>query len=83
MTAEVVKLFPCQHIPDMLRQIADDIEAGHYENKENTCTVVLGYEVFHAGSINADQAAKDAIFNMTMGIGKLNYYVAKNLIPDE
>lgn len=52
-----------------LRSIADNIDSGEYSS--DSCTIILGSDVFHAGCVSDQQAASDAVFNMTFGIHKL------------
>ena len=65
----VISLFPNQSISEGLRNIADDVDSG--DLPDDGCTVILGNEVFHLGCASDEQAATDAIFNMTMGIHRL------------
>ena len=65
----VISLFPNQSISEGLRNIADDVDSG--DLPDDGCTVILGKEVFHLGCASDEQAATDAVFNMTMGIHRL------------
>ena len=65
----IIKLFPNQSISEGLRNIADDIDAGNLP--DDGCTLIIGTEVFHLGSVSDEQAGADAVFNMTLGIHKL------------
>ena len=75
----VINLYPNQDVVSTLREIANDIEDGVLD-AENITLITDSYEVFQMGSINDDCAAKDAIFNMTMGIDKLTSYVFQALV---
>ena len=66
---KVVNLFPNQSVSDGLRNIADEVDSG--ELPDDGCTVIIGKEVFHLGPGSDEQAATDAVFNMTMGVHKL------------
>lgn len=48
-----------------LRNIADQYELGELEGN---CSVVVGLDVFHLGSVNA---AQDAVWNFEFGKAKL------------
>jgi len=66
--SEVINLFG--NDPEKaLRNIADMIADGELPN--NSATVIIGSEVFHAGNIPDDQAVLEAVFNMNVGIHKL------------
>jgi len=65
----VISLFPNQSVSDGLRNLADDIDAGNLAG--DGCTLIIGKGVFHLGPGSDEQAATDAIFNMTLGIHKL------------
>jgi len=66
---EVVKLFPKQSVSEGLRNIADDIDSGNLPDE--SCTLIIGTEVFHLGNVSDQQAGADAVFNLTLGIHKL------------
>ena len=66
---KVVKLFPNQSISEGLRNIADGVDSG--DLPDGDCTVIIGKEVFHLGNVSDEQAAADAVFNLTLGIHKL------------
>jgi len=55
--------------PEALRNIADAIEQGEYE--DNEATVIIGTDVFHVGQSDDAKAAENAVWNMTFGIHKL------------
>jgi len=65
----VVNLFPNLDVFEGLKNIADLAKAGEFP--ADTCTIILGTDVFHLGCASDSQAATDAIFNMTLGIHKL------------
>ena len=62
-------------IPKALRSIADSVESGDFLGE--TCTVVLDTEVFHLGCVHDEQAARDAVWNLSYGIHKLMSTVFK------
>ena len=66
---EVVKLFRDQSVSDGLRNIANYVDSG--ELPSDNCTIIIGTEVIHLGNVSDEQAAADAIFNMTLGTHKL------------
>jgi len=66
---EVVKLFRDQSVSDGLKNIANYVDSG--ELPDESCTLIIGTEVIHLGCVSDEQAATDAIFNMTLGIHKL------------
>jgi len=66
---EVVKLFRDQSVSDGLKNIANYVDSG--ELPDDNCTLIIGKEVIHLGCVSDEQAAADAIFNMTLGIHKL------------
>ena len=65
--SNVIQLFPLMDIANGLRAIADNIDDSECES----CTVVLGTEVYHLGTIDDITAASNAIWDMTYGIHKL------------
>lgn len=70
---DVVSMFPSTDVPSVLRSIADGIDDGTYEDCD--CTLVIGARVFHIGTIDDQQAAMEAIWNLTRGIHKLQFQV--------
>lgn len=64
----VIPFCPCQEVAPTLRRIADDVEQGIYKGD---ATIIIGKEVFHVGKVHSDDAAREAIWNMTFGIHKL------------
>ncbi|MEE9459634.1 MAG: hypothetical protein V3V84_07725 [Candidatus Bathyarchaeia archaeon] len=66
---EIVSIIPSINIADTLRRIAEDIDDG--DISADNCTLIIGTEVYHLGPVCDDVAARDAVFNMTMGIHKL------------
>jgi hypothetical protein len=67
-TMSKIKLLKSQGKDDVaqgLRNIADLYEAGELEGN---CTLVVGLDVFHLGSVNA---AQDAVWNLEFGKAKL------------
>jgi hypothetical protein len=63
-----IKLLKSQgkdNVAQWLRHIADQYEAGEIDGN---CTLVVGMEVFHLGSVNA---AQDAVWNLEFGKAKL------------
>lgn len=73
----VIRMFPNQHIPTGLRNIAEGIEDGEYSGDD--CTLIIGSDVFHLGCSDDAQAATDAVFNMTLGIHKLMHPVMQEI----
>lgn len=69
MAAEVIKLFPVLDMPHCLREMADAIEAGEINAKY--CTVLIGGEVYHMGTLSDEQATLEAIFSMTAGVQRV------------
>jgi hypothetical protein len=67
--SNVIQLRPNLNIPTALRNIADSVENGALEGDD--CTLILGLDVFHLGNATDENAAPNAIFNMTYGIQKL------------
>lgn len=70
MTAKIIHIQPqTASVPDALRNIAEQYEAGDYG--EEPATIVIGREVFHIGTRGNDKAAANAVFDMQLGIHKL------------
>jgi len=70
MTAKLIHLQPASaYVPDALRNIADQYEAGDYG--DDPATIVIGREVFHIGTRGDDKAAANAVFDLQLGIHKL------------
>lgn len=70
MTAKLIHLQPASaSVPEALRNIADQYEAGDYG--DDPATIVIGREVFHIGTRGDDKAAANAVFNLHLGIHKL------------
>lgn len=72
----VIQLRPNLSAAESLRNIADMMDSGEIANDE--CTLIAGTEVFHCGQVHDDQAAANAVFNMTYGISKLMQTVHLN-----
>jgi len=66
---KVLQIKPCANVSLGLRNIADQIDNNGIE--QNDCTVIIGSEIFHLGVVSDEEAATQAIFNMTFGIHKL------------
>jgi hypothetical protein len=66
---KVIKFPDLRNIPLCLRNIADEIEAGDLPIK--SMTIATSDQVYHLGTKHEDEAIKDAIFNMTIGIDTL------------
>ena len=70
MTAKLIHLQPASaSVPEALRNIADQYEAGEYG--DDPATIVIGREVFHIGTRGDDKAAVNAVFDLQIGIHKL------------
>ena len=70
MPAKLIHLQPSSaSVPDGLRNIADQYEAGDYGDEP--ATIVIGREVFHIGTRGDDKAAVNAVFDLQLGIHKL------------
>jgi len=67
--SKITHLKPFTNIPDSLRSIADEVESGLF--KDESCTLIIGTDVFHLGTFHDDAAAEKAIWDMTYGIYKL------------
>jgi len=65
----ITTLKPLTNIPDSLRSIADEIESGLYD--ADSCTLILGVDIFHLGTFHDDDAGVKSIWDMTYGIHKL------------
>ena len=74
--SNVIQLKPNSNGSDALRNIADMMDAGEIPNE---ATVVCGVNVFHVGVYDDGEAARDAIFNMTIGIAKLAIAVVESI----
>lgn len=76
MKDNVTQLY--QSVPDSLRAIADMIEAGDIAGK--TCTMVLdSREILSVGygRIHLDQAAREAVFDLNVGLHRLMHPICK------
>lgn len=62
----VIHLRPCANASVALRNIADMMESG--EIASDNCTVIAGTNVFQCGSFDDEEAVKNAIFDMNLGI---------------
>jgi len=70
MTGNVKFLWDSLDVPTALRNIAEDIEAGKFEN--TTATVIVGSEVFAVGQLKGDgDAAMNVIWDCNYAIAKL------------
>ncbi len=70
MTAKLIHLQRAtDSVPDALRNIADQYEAGDYG--DDPATIVIGREVFHIGTRSNEMAAANAVFDLQLGIHKL------------
>jgi len=67
--SNVVTLRPNEDIPETLRRIADDIDAGIFHGI--TCTMILDTEIFAMGQVPDDNLTQSAVWDMTYGIHKL------------
>lgn len=67
--SNVVSLYPCGNVVEGLRRIADQLESG--ELQHNRVTLVAGNEIFQVGTVNNSQAAKDAVFDLNVGLALL------------
>lgn len=73
-----------ESVPDELRAIAEWIEQGNRAGK--TCTLVLdGHEVISIGHgrIHPDQAAREAVFDLNVGLHRLMYPICKYIEQGE
>lgn len=70
---KVCYLKPCQNVVESLRRLADKIESGELEISELTAVASGPGNMFVAqyGSIRDDDAARDAVFNLTFGLNWL------------
>ncbi len=70
MTAKIIHIQPASaSVPDALRNIADQYEAGDYA--DDPVTIVIGREGFHIGTRGDDNMAVNAVFDLQLGIHKL------------
>ncbi len=67
--SNITPIKPCADIVQGLINIADSIEAGDIDN--SNCTLIIGTNVYHLGTVCDEQSAIEAVFNMTVGIHKL------------
>jgi hypothetical protein len=67
--SNVVKLHPSTDIPQGLRNIAASIERGEVDGE--SCTIIIGLNVYNLGSADDGKAAANAIFDMTYGVQRL------------
>ena len=67
--SKVVELYPYANAPKMLRQLADDMEEGKVSDEN--CTVIVGLNIYNFGVVDDEQAVKNAVWDMTYGIGQL------------
>jgi hypothetical protein len=73
---EVIQ-FPLSDVPRTLRSIADRIDAGDFPGQ--TCTLVLdGHNIFTFGHgrIHNDQAGREAVFDLTVGLHRIMHAVS-------
>jgi hypothetical protein len=56
-------------ISRILREIADEIDGGGYANC--TCTVIIGTTIYALGSVHADQAAQNVVWDCNYAIAKM------------
>ena len=66
---DVLQIKPCANVALALRNIADSIDAGDINGE--SCTLILGADVFYLGEFDDGKAAVGAIWDMTYGIHKL------------
>ena len=80
MTDNVRELYPCADLPNTLRRIADELEAGDYGETDQATLIFPGAsEIFHIGApSNDDNAPLSAMFNMQCGITKITQKVIGN-----
>lgn len=70
----VINLYPSQNVPDSLRSLADEIQREIEFDEapaDLNCTVIIGEEIWHFGTVDDEQACKNAIYSMTVGQHKL------------
>jgi len=67
--SNVIQLIPNRDVPTGLRNIADAMEAGEYP--DDGCTLIIATDVFYLGAVTDEQAAADAVFDMTYGLHKM------------
>ena len=65
----VENIFGNVGVADGLRNIADEIDNGSHPDE--SCTIVIGTDVYHCDRGPDTQAGADAVFNLTLGIHKL------------
>lgn len=71
MTDNITYLKDSMHLPTALRNIADELEAGHYGPTDQATVIFPGAsEVFHVGGRDAD-AGTSATLNMVCGLAKI------------
>lgn len=69
--------FPLSDVPPTLRNIAERIENGDFPGQ--TCTLILdGHNIFTFGHgrIHNDQAGREAVFDLTVGLHRIMHAVA-------
>lgn len=65
----VLQIKPCANVALALRNIADRVDAGEYD--EQNCTLVIGTDIFQIGTFDDDSAAILAVWNLNYAIHKL------------
>lgn len=73
--SNVIQIKPCCDPVATLREIADKIDRGEFE--QGDWTIIGSGHIFHAGQVNDERAAEAAIFNMNFGIHKVMYAVVR------
>lgn len=64
MRDNVFHITPSMDVAATLRRIADDIDP----ESEDTCTLVIGADIYHLGAVNDERAVEQAIWNLNYGI---------------
>ena len=64
----VSQLFPGTPVPEALRNIADEMEAGELECR---ATVIVGTEIFHPGPMSDERAIEQTVFDLALAQFKI------------
>lgn len=81
MSAEIVHLYECAHLPTALRNLAFNIEHGVYGDVDQATVLFPGAgEIFHMGTPPHDQnAGNAALANCACGVQKITKTIVEEM----